>query len=85
VTSLPDLIRLSEFARRVGMQTSTLVESSARGQFPPVVRIGTRWFVRAELLADWCSRQHAVRSDPLLLDRMRAAAAEVCRRPAAPA
>ena len=41
----PDLIPMSEAARRVGVCPETLFRLARSGQFEPAIRIGSRWRV----------------------------------------
>ncbi len=41
----PDLILMPEAARRLGMHRDTLYKLARTGQFPPAVRIGSKWLV----------------------------------------
>ena len=45
VAPSPDLIRMPEAAERLGLHTDTLYKLARTGQFPPAVRIGSRWLV----------------------------------------
>ena len=41
----PDLITIPAAARRIGKHRDTLYKLAATGEFPPAVRIGSRWLV----------------------------------------
>lgn len=56
---LPELWPLRLVGKELGKATQVLVEASSRGEFPPVVRIGATWHVRADLMREWVQRQHA--------------------------
>jgi excisionase family DNA binding protein len=43
--SEPDIISISEAARRIGIHTDTLYRLARQGQFPPAIKIGRRWRV----------------------------------------
>lgn len=59
---LPELWPLHRVAKELGKATHVLVAASRAGQFPPVVKIGAVWHVRAELMTAWVNRQHATAS-----------------------
>lgn len=72
---LPELWELHKVARELGSSTQVLVEASSRGEFPPVVRIGAKWHVKADLMREWIERQHAPEQvSQAHVDRMKAAA-----------
>lgn len=41
----PDLLTMTQAAERVGMHRDTLYKLARTGQFPPAVRIGSKWLV----------------------------------------
>lgn len=61
---LPEMWRLANVARELHVHSSTLVDASRRGRFPPVVRVGGVWMVQAESVREWFSRQHAAPLNP---------------------
>lgn len=56
---LPELWPLHRLAKELGKATHVLVSASRAGQFPPIVRVGAVWFVKAELVRAWFDSQHA--------------------------
>lgn len=73
---LPEMVELHRIAKELRKASHVLVDASARGQFPPVVKVGAVWYVDRAKLADWFGRNHATLGDdvtPLELDRIRAA------------
>lgn len=58
MTYLPDLWPLRRLAIELGRKPASLVAASQRGQFPPLVRIGRDWFVRADAMRAWMQRDH---------------------------
>jgi excisionase family DNA binding protein len=45
MTAADDLISIAEAARRLGFHRDTLYRLARTGQFPPAVRLGSRWLV----------------------------------------
>lgn len=45
MTETRDLITVPEAARRIGMHPDTLYRLCRAGQFPPAIKIGSRWKV----------------------------------------
>lgn len=88
MTILPKMLRLADVARELGVHGAQLVQASRHGTFVRLVRVGRLWFVPADELSEWVSRQHAEAPSPLALDRVRAAGAAVAaprqRRPRRP-
>lgn len=84
---LPEMVELHRVAKELRKASHVLVDASARGQFPPVVKVGAVWYVDRAKLADWFSRNHATLGDdvsPLELDRIRAAGQAGVSAPLAP-
>lgn len=55
---LPEMWPLSKVAKELGKASHVLVDASRRGQFPPLVRVGSCWFVKADACREWFDRQH---------------------------
>ena len=71
---LPELWPLHKLAKELGKATHVLVSASRAGTFPPVVRVGAVWFVKADLVRAWFDGQHAAVSvTPAQQDRIRQA------------
>jgi hypothetical protein len=72
---LPELWPLHRIAKELGKSTHVLVDASTRGEFPSLVRFGAVWHVRADLMREWCDRQHAPAAlTPGQIDQIRQAA-----------
>lgn len=79
---LPELWPLHLIGKELGKSTQVLVEASSRGEFPPVVRIGATWHVKADLMREWLERQHAPQMvSQAHVERMQAAARAAVSRP----
>ena len=48
-----DLITLPEAAKRIGIHRDTMYRLARTGQFPPAIRVGTRWRVSVPRLERW--------------------------------
>jgi len=70
---LPELWPLHRVAKELGKASHVLVTAAQDGRFPPVYRVGALWFVRADDVRDWFSRNHATKASEAELDRIRAA------------
>ena len=80
---LPELWPLHQIAKELGKASHVLVSASQAGTFPPVIRIGALWFVKAELMREWIDRQHAASIvTPEQRDRIRAAGDVAAQLPA---
>ena len=80
---LPELWPLHQIAKELGKASHVLVDASRTGTFPPVIRIGALWFVKADLMREWVDRQHAAATvTPEQRDRIRAAGAAASPPPA---
>ena len=80
---LPELWPLHQIAKELGKASHVLVDASRAGTFPPLVRVGALWFVKAELMREWIDRQHAaVTVTPGQRDRIRAAGVAAGQPPA---
>lgn len=87
---LPEMWPLHKLAKELGKASHVLVTASRNGAFPPVVKVGALWFVEAEKVRDWFSRNHAAdESSPADRDRIRqagraAGGSQPARRPRQP-
>lgn len=83
---LPEMWPVARVARELGKASHVLVDASRRGEFPPVVRVGGCWYVRADACRDWFDRQHAESLSEAQLAQIRQAGrdpqAAEARRPA---
>lgn len=71
---LPELWPLHRIAKELGKATHVLVDASSRGEFPPLVRIGAVWHVKADLMREWVDRNHAATTvTPAQIDQIRQA------------
>lgn len=71
---LPELWPLHRVARELGKATHVLVDASRRGDFCPIHKVGAVWFVRADAVREWFSRNHAAGATAAELTAMRQAA-----------
>lgn len=72
---LPEMWKLADVARELGVQSHTLVAAARRGQFCAVFQVGRAWYARAADVREWFAKSAAPEISPLLLDRVRAAGA----------
>ena len=71
---LPEMWPLHRIAKELGKASHVLVAASRSGTFPPVIRVGALWFVKAEEVRAWFDKNHAVDvASPATLDRVKAA------------
>lgn len=86
---LPELWPLHRVAKELGKASHVLVTASRNGTFPPVFRVGALWFVKADDVRAWFSRNHAEAPATADIERVRQAGRAVAarqprRRPAQP-
>lgn len=55
---LPEMWPLAKVAKELGKASHVLVDASRRGEFPPLVRVGATWYVKADACREWFERQH---------------------------
>lgn len=72
---LPEMWKLADVARELGVQSHTLVAASQRGRFCPVIQVGRAWYAKAADVRAWFAASRSPEINPLLLDRVRAAGA----------
>lgn len=56
---LPEMWPLHRVAKELDKASHVLVSASRNGTFPPIVRVGALWFVKADDVREWFSRNHA--------------------------
>lgn len=59
MTVIPEMMALSKVAKQLGKSSHVLVRASQRGEFVPLVRVGTKWYVRVDLLRQWFAADHS--------------------------
>lgn len=82
---LPEMWPVHRIAKELGKAGHVLVTASRNGTFPPVVRVGALWFVKADHVREWFDKQHATGSvTPEQRDRIRQAGRAVAGSPPSP-
>lgn len=70
---IPEMVALSEVAKQLGKSSHVLVRASQRGKFVPLVRVGAKWYARAELLREWFAADHSSGPTPAEIAALKAA------------
>lgn len=73
MTIIPEMMALSKVAKQLGKSSHVLVRASQRGEFVPLVRVGTKWYARVDLLRQWFAADHSAGPTPAEIAAMKAA------------
>lgn len=55
---IPEMLPLHRVAGELNKATHILVAASRRGEFVPLVRVGSQWYVRADEVREWFASDH---------------------------